>query len=294
MSIAQWVGEAPERLRQRVNQGIRRSAGLTQDPPAICEDPELAFTRVDAVARLVHGDLPSMMVGGLASLFFEMLHPHSMAGVAQHSRYRDDPLGRVLQTANFIGVTTYGPRDRAEAAIERVRAIHEGVRGVADDGRPYRAGDPHLLEWIHCAGSAMFLAAYERYGARPLVAHEADEYVDDVAATATALGAERVPHSVAELRDQIDAFRPELRLSPEGAEARDFILRGVHRAPAQRAAYRLLVEAALGLLEPWAREGLALEAPPAPAAALVAPATRLLARGIRLAVPPAVPPRWRG
>ena len=39
--------------------------------------------------------------------------PHTMAGVAQHSRYREDPLGRLLQTANFIGFTTYGTKAQA-------------------------------------------------------------------------------------------------------------------------------------------------------------------------------------
>jgi hypothetical protein len=219
MSIVARVAEAPERVRARVNRGIRQAAGLSMDPPPICEDPAEAYQRVDAVARLVHGDLPAMMVGGIASLFFEMLHPHTMAGVAQHSRYRDDPLGRVLQTATFIGTTTYGPRTRAVQAFERVRAVHEGVRGVADDGVAYVASDSHLLEWIHCAGTEMFLRAYQSFGRHALSAADADEYVADVAGTALDLGALEVPRSVAELEDRVARFRPELRLSADGAEA---------------------------------------------------------------------------
>src|ERR1019366_9017504 len=97
------------------------------------------------------GDLPSMLIGGLGSLFFQMLHPQAMAGVAQHSRYQDDPLGRLLQTANFISATTYGSRSAAQSAIARVLNVHQFVQGVADDGPAYDANAPRLLLWVHCA-----------------------------------------------------------------------------------------------------------------------------------------------
>ena len=159
MSVVERVSEAPERLRRRLNLAIRAAAGIAEDPPVVCEDPALAFTPLDSVVRLVHGDLPAMMIGGLASLFFEMLHPLTMAGVAQHWRYRTDALDRVRRTANFIGVTTYGTRDDADAAIERVRAIHERVRGVADDGRELPRGRPAPAQLDPLRGDSMFLAA---------------------------------------------------------------------------------------------------------------------------------------
>ncbi len=134
-----------EPLRRRANARIRAAAGLNVSPPPRCSDPHEAFGDVYGVARVVHGDLPSMLVGGLGSLFFQMLHPYAMAGVAQHSRYQDDPLGRLLQTANFISATTYGTRATAQGAIERVLSVHRFVHGVADDGQPYDANDPHLL-----------------------------------------------------------------------------------------------------------------------------------------------------
>ena len=190
MSVVERVSEAPERLRRRLNLAIRAAAGIAEDPPVVCDDPALAFTPLDSVVRLVNGDLPAMMIGGLAALFFEMLHPLTMAGVAQHSRYRTDALDRVRRTADFIGVTTYGSRDDAEAAIAHVRSIHERVRGVADDGREYRAGDPRLLSWIHCAGLSMFLASYQAFGPVALSGARADEYVAGAARVAAGLGAD--------------------------------------------------------------------------------------------------------
>ncbi|HEY5120060.1 MAG TPA: oxygenase MpaB family protein, partial [Acidimicrobiales bacterium] len=115
MSTIDWVTQTPARLRHRANRSIRNAVGLNREPPLPCNDPSVAYFPVDGVARIVHGDLSSMLVGGLGSLFFQMLHPHAMAGVAQHSRYQADPLGRLLQTANFIGHTTYGTRRAAYA-----------------------------------------------------------------------------------------------------------------------------------------------------------------------------------
>jgi uncharacterized protein (DUF2236 family) len=294
VSVVERVAEAPERLRQRLNLAIRAAAGIAEEPPVVCEDPALAFTPVDSVVRLVNGDLPAMMIGGLSALFFEMLHPLTMAGVAQHSRYRTDALDRVRRTADFIGVTTYGTRDGAEAAMTAVRAIHERVRGVADDGREYRASDPHLLSWIHCAGLSMFLASYRAFGPVELSAARADEYVAGASRVAAGLGADVLPQTVAELDAAIEAFRPELRLSADGAAARDFIARGVVRGPHQKAAYRLVVAAAQSLIEPWARDLLGLPQRERLNPALVRPATRALNAVVRVAVPPVVPATWRG
>ena len=166
--IATWYRDSLQRLRQRANVSIRRAAGLSKDPPARCDDPKVAYSDVHGVTRIVHGDLPSMLVGGVGSLFFQMLHPLAMAGVAQHSRYQDDPFGRLLQTANFIGATTFGSKESAHVAIERVLNVHQFVHGVGDDGRAYDANDPHLLLWVHCTELFMFLNSYQRFGAQRL------------------------------------------------------------------------------------------------------------------------------
>src|SRR5690606_38857594 len=88
---------------------------------------------------------------GLRALLLQSLHPLAMAGVAAHSGYRGDPWGRLQRTSTVIAVTTFGTADDAERAVGAVRAVHERVRGVAPDGRPYRAGDPDPLRWVHVA-----------------------------------------------------------------------------------------------------------------------------------------------
>ena len=285
-----WASEAPARLRKRVNRSIRNVVGLNKEPPARCDDPAESYFAVDGVARVVHGDLSSMLVGGLGSLFFQMLHPHTMAGVAQHSRYREDPLGRLLQTANFIGFTTYGSKSEAYASIERVLAVHQVVRGVADDGATYFANDPHLLAWVHAAETSMFLSAYRRFGKLRLSDADADDYVNEMATLARDLGIVSPPTSVAELNGTVNAFRPELRLSPDGAVARDFVVRGVVKGPMQRSANWLLVQSSFALLTPWELKLLGVKNRPILDRLVLRPTTSLFCRALRLFVPP--PPRF--
>jgi uncharacterized protein (DUF2236 family) len=274
------------RWRQRVNRDIRQAIGLSKNPPPRCSDPDLAYFSPDSVARIIHGDLPPMLVGGLGSLFIQMLHPHTMAGVAQHSRYREDPLGRLLQTANFIGFTTYGSKAEAYASIERVLAVHEVVRGVADDGVPYFANDPHLLAWVHAAETSMFLMAYRRFGTVRLSDADADRYVAEMAHLAIDMGMVAPPTSVAELEATIQRFRPELRLSPDGATARDFVVRGVQRGPSRRLVNWLLVRGSFALMMPWEADLLGVKRRPVLNRLFILPSTALLCRLLRLFVPP--------
>src|SRR3954452_11116618 len=118
----------------------------------------------DSVIWRVHGDVTSMMAGGIAALLMQMLHPQALGGVWDHSDVHDDMLGRLRRTARFIAVTTYGERDAAEAAITKVNRIHGEVSGTLADGTRYRADDPHLLAWVHVAGATMSLEAWRRYG----------------------------------------------------------------------------------------------------------------------------------
>jgi uncharacterized protein (DUF2236 family) len=277
--------DAQRRRRIQAGMAIRRSVGLDGTPPPRCDDPRESFCDVNGVARVVHRELPSMLVGGLGSLFFQMLHPLAMAGVADHSRYQEDPLARLLSTANFISSTTFGSRDSAQAAIDRVLSVHQFVHGVADDGRPYDANDPRLLLWVHCAEIYMFLNAFRRFGSRRLSDDEADSYVEEMAPLAEALGVERAPRSVKELEAALLSFRSELRLSAAGEAARDFIAYGLMESRTQRAVYRLMVFGAWSLLPRYAQEQLGVRRSPLLDRLFVRPATSLLCAVMRLAVP---------
>src|SRR6478672_13526118 len=169
-----------------------------------------ALFPVGSVIRRVHGDVTSMMVGGIAALLTQMLHPKALAGVWDHSDVEEDQLGRLRRTARFIAVTTFGHRDSAHAAIERVKAIHEQVRGTLPDGAGYRATDPQLLAWVHVAGAINFLDGWRRYAEPGMSSADQDRYFAESGDIAALLNADPVPRSRADAERLICDCLPEL------------------------------------------------------------------------------------
>ncbi len=273
-----------ERFRTDLRTQLRRSIGAGERPPPPCDDPALAYFPPDSVTRQLHGDFPAMLIGGLAALLLQMLHPLAMAGVARFSNFRTDPLGRLERTASFLGTTTFHSRPEAEAAIARVRRIHAQVVGIADDGRPYAADDPALLTWVHACEVRSFLSASLAYGRRPPAPDRQDAYVDEMARVALDLGATEVPRSVDALDAYFAAIRPELAFTNEARTARNFVLRGVGRKPHELVTYGLLMAAAQGTLPTWARRQLRLAALPAGDRLAVRPAARAMATAMRWAI----------
>ncbi|MGY2873016.1 uncharacterized protein (DUF2236 family) [Marmoricola sp. URHA0025 HA25] len=208
----------------------------------------------------VHADA-SMFVGGLRALLLQSLHPLAMAGVAGHSGYRGDPWGRLQRTSHFLATTTFGTVDHAQRAIAQVRDVHLRVRGKAQDGRPYAASDPHLLDWVHLAEVDSFLRTYQLFGPAPLEPAEADRYVRQTGIVAAALGAVSPPRTVRELTDRLTAFRPELASTAASRDAARFLLLDPPLPLAARPGYGLLAAGAVASLPGWARRELRLPPP---------------------------------
>ena len=214
----------------------------------------------------VHLDA-AMFVGGLRALLLQSLHPLAMAGVDQHSSYREDPWGRLQLTSNFVSTTTFGTIPDAERLLARVRGIHRRVHGTYE-GVTYRADDPHLLAWVHAAEVDSFLTCFQAFGGGTLTDAEADTYVAQIGSVSMRLGFEDAPTSVAALRDTLDAFRPELRGTAEARSAAHFIVWKPPLALTARPAYLSLVAGAVGTLPTYARQLLGFRTPPGGAAAL--------------------------
>ncbi|MEU0496157.1 oxygenase MpaB family protein [Mycobacterium sp. NPDC006124] len=237
----------------------------------------------DRPIRRVHGDA-SMFVGGLRALLLQSLHPLAMAGVAEHSDYRGDPWGRLQRTSTFLAVTTFGPADDAQRAVDKVRGIHRRVHGVAADGRPYEASDPHLLEWVHVAEVDSFLRAHQLYGAEPLDQDGRDGYVADTARVASALGVIDPPRTEEQLRQRISDYRPELAGTAAAREAAKFLLLTPPLPLLAKPPYAVLAATSVAMLPAWARLPLRLPYLPPLEATAVRVAGRTLVGGIRWAL----------
>ena len=236
----------------------------------------------NSVTWRVHADVTGMMVGGIASLFLQMLHPRVLAGVWDHSNFRADMQGRLRRTARFIAVTTYGGREEAEAAIARVRRIHEKVRGVLPDGTPYAANDPWLLAWVHVTESWCFLEGWRAYGEPRMSRSDQDRYFAEMAQIGRALGADPVPRSRREAERLMARFRPELRVDGRTRAVRDLLLRTASDDPLIAAVQAMGNRAAIALLPGWARRMHGFASPPL-VRPLVQGATYAVAETIRWA-----------
>lgn len=201
----------------------------------------------------VHGDVTTMMVGGISALLLQMLHPAALAGIWDHSTFRDDMLGRLPRTARFIAVTTYADKADALAAIDRVRQVHDRVSGTLSDGTPYRANDPHLLAWAHVTEALCFLDAWIRYGEPGMSREDQDLYFTQFADIARRLGAAPVPESKAEAEALVKRLRPQLQADARAREVAQLVLR--QKAPTLAAVpvQKMTMEAAVDLLPGWAR-----------------------------------------
>ena len=259
-----WLVDATrplhDRLRRTVAVALRdRVAGEDNAAKAalIWDKPgERWFTEADPIWR-VHADA-SMFVAGIRALLLQSLHPLAMAGVAGHSGYKGDPWGRLQRTSTFLATTTFGTIEDAEALIDRIREIHERVRGRAPDGRPYAASDPHLLKWVHIAEADSFLRTHQRYAVTPLTPAEADQYVAQACVVASRLGVIDPPTTVAELGAAIESYRPELAGTPAARDAARFLLLHPPLPWSARPGYGALAGAGVALLPLWARRHLAL------------------------------------
>ena len=234
-----------------------------------------------SVIRRVHGDVTSMMVGGIAALLTQMLHPKALAGVWDHSDVDADMLGRLRRTARFIAVTTYGHRDKAEAAIAKVGAIHEQVNGTLPDGTAYRATDPRLLAWVHVAGAVNFLDAWRRYAEPRMSRADQDTYFAESGKIARMLDADPVPRTRRDADLLIKEFRGELRADDRSRAFRDLVLKAPVQSLAEAPVQLLLMNAAVDLMPDFARRMHGLSRPILPP--IVRGATFGLAQTIRWA-----------
>jgi uncharacterized protein (DUF2236 family) len=201
------------------------------------------------------------MVGGVAALLLQMLHPQVLAGIWDHSNFRNDMRGRLRRTARFIALTTYGSGDAATAAIARVRSIHEHVTGRLPDGTAYAANDPELLAWVHVTETTSFLDAWIRYGEPDMSVCDQDRYFAEYAEVARALGACPVPGTRSEADRLIQRMRSALTCNERTREVARLLLRQKAQPISLEPFQQITFQAAIDLLPHWARRMHGLQTP---------------------------------
>ena len=241
----------------------------------------------DDAPWVVHADLGTL-VGGVRALLMQALHPGSLAGVRTHSRYKDDPLGRLAGTIRWLTITTFASHEALAAEASRVNRMHDRVKGQYEsssgESRSYRAADPDLLRWVHIAFMDSFLRSHQIFSTTPIPGG-ADAYVRLWAKSVEPLGLTDVPMNEKELLTWLDHYRGELVVNDD---TRDVIqwLRNPPLPIAARPVYALLFQSALASLPPEHRELIGLKSLPL---SILQPITRTLLKSIRLAIGPENP-----
>jgi uncharacterized protein (DUF2236 family) len=156
-----------------------------------------------------------VLLGWSRAILLQLAHPLVAAGIADHSGFRGGALATALRLRHTVRAMlnlAFGDRAAAEATITRIRAIHRRVHGRLREpagpfaaGHPYSADDPALLLWVHATLIESVILVYERL-VGPLSTADRDQYCEDAAPVAVALGAREgdVPRTWAALRLYMD------------------------------------------------------------------------------------------
>lgn len=252
-----------EWLRQRIEQQVLGLTGISLN--------EIDFEHPKGEPGLfgpqsgiwpVHGDFTSMLCGGISALLLQMLHPLALAGVWDHSNFREDIFGRLRRTSQFISATTYATVPDAERLIAKVKAIHLRVNGTDSDGIPYAASDPELLTWVHVAECSSFMASHLRYRRIIVTPSRQAQYFIESASIAERLGAVNVPKTPQAVADYLVNMRPQLRCDVRTLEVARVLM--TTRLPGRltQPAGTIFIKAGIDLLPPWAQEMLGLRLSP--------------------------------
>jgi uncharacterized protein (DUF2236 family) len=279
-------------LQESLSKRFRRLLSGDPDgvPPwleVIAEGAEGGLFLPNDAPWIVHADFGTL-VGGIRALLMQALHPGSLTGVATHSRYEQDALGRLAGTIRWLTVTTFGSHTAVANEAQRVNRMHKRVTGEYEtssgEQRPYKAADPDLLLWVHIAFMDSFLRCHQMYAWREIPGG-ADAYVRLWAKSVEPIGLATAPLSEAALVAEIERYKRELVATPKTLDVVKFIKRPPLPVLA-RPVYWLLFEAAVVSLPIEFRELLGLKAK---RAGIIKPLTRGILRFIRFAIGPESP-----
>ena len=253
-------------IRSRVSASTTSLFSHADDPLANTEDypGDPGLLGPDSVSWPVIGDVAAF-VAGIRALLVQTVHPEVVAGVMDHSSFRNDSLGRLSRTSAWVTATTFGAEPEARRAVSIVKAVHGRVQGTSERGRPYNAADPALAAWVQNALTDSFLTAFQAFGPRPLTEAECDRFVAEQAIIGGLLGAEPLPTTAAELQRWL-VEHPDTARSAAQVQAVEFLANPPFPAPV-KAVYKVLFHAAAATIPETLLDLLGLDPPQASLAA---------------------------
>ena len=263
------------------------SDGIPPWLPVVAEGDEPGLFLPGDAPWIVHRDFATL-VGGIRALLMQALHPGSLAGVAQHSRYEQDPLGRLSGTIRWLTVTTFGSITAIQNEANRVNRMHQRVAGSYQKGdgqiSNYQAADKDLLLWVHIAFMESFLRSHQAFS-KTAIPGGADGYINLWGKSVEPLGLNEVPKSETELNVHLDDYAKQLVVTEKTSEVINWIKNAPLPKPA-KPVYRLLFYSAVASIDPRFRKMIGIRSAPL---WILAPITKNLLTLMRFAIGPESP-----
>lgn len=188
---------------------------------------------------------PAMIPGVMRSFVLDMVaSPHAPAAMEDHSRYREDPIGRLNRTLFYFLTTVFADRPTVAAANLRLERMHARVTGTEPmTGSTYAALDPYLQAGNYLLTWHSVYYAYEKL-VGPLPEAEQTRFFteaglafeqlgvdyDDIRASAERHGIapdrmpDRLPVTRAEIRELWDASKHLICVNAQTRRSLDAIL----------------------------------------------------------------------
>lgn len=279
-------------IKQLIIQQVRSIVNSGKSPTEFLYPPgDPGLFGPESVVWRVHGDFMSMMIGGISSLILQALHPLALAGVWDHSSFREDLKGRLGRTAFFIAATTYGNTEMATHAISRVKKIHASLQGIHPDGRTYRVSDPHLLYWVHLTEAYSFLNSHRIYVNPSISESDQNQYFAEMSKISEGLGClmmdeygnDQFARTISSLNHAIESYFPELEYSDRSKWVVD-LLENLPADPKTYVLNRLIVKAGFYNLPDWAYPMMNRPVPTKIERQLVNQSIHLIAKPVRWAM----------
>lgn len=204
----------------------------------------------------------ALLLGAGRALLLQVAHPLVAAGVAEHSHFSQNPLGRLWRTLDTSYTIVFGDLDAAAAAVRRMDTVHQRVHGVLREptdrfaaGTPYDAMDPALRLWVHATLVDTSLFVYGRFVRRLTAAQEACYYADSrEMARVVGIPDEIVPPTIDDFRDYVaTTLASDLAVGPTTRALAGQIFRPA-RSLGLGALGALLKPITIGLLPPPVRQ----------------------------------------
>lgn len=200
-----------------------------------CRDPVAGVFGPGSMMWEVNKYPLSAMQGSGRALLLQIAHPWVTNAIDEHSKTRDDPVGRGERTFTHVGRMVFGSLDQAIDSAHIVYRLHSEIRGkllagskATPAGNDYAANEIAASVWVHATLWDTAARMYEMF-VRPLTAEEKERYYQETRRFAWMFG---IPDDV--LPKDWNAFQaycedmyngPELQVNKNTMELAGFLFK---------------------------------------------------------------------